>query len=71
MRYLTALLARSKKSSAPLCQTRSVHTTAGQHKRRRRFLFLEQLEDRKLLTAGMLDPSFGVGGVVTPPARDD
>ncbi len=31
----------------------------------RRTLFLERLEDRSLLTAGLLDPNFGSGGKVT------
>ena len=43
MRYLTALLARSKKSSA----LRAFNVL--QSKRRRRRLFVEQLEDRRLL----------------------
>ena len=43
MRYLTALLARTKKSSALRA------TNVLQSKRRRRRLFVEQLEDRRLL----------------------
>ena len=43
MRYLTALLTRSKKSSALRA------TNVLQFKRRRRRLFVEQLEDRRLL----------------------
>ena len=37
----------------------------GVTKKRRRPLRLESLENRSLLTAGVLNPDFGTGGLVT------
>ncbi len=34
-------------------------------RQRRRRMFFEALEDRRMLAAGDLDPTFGVGGKVT------
>lgn len=56
MRRLAALLSRFFDSRPELSAPRSVLA--------RRRLFLERLEDRSLLTAGMLDQTFGIQGKV-------
>ena len=63
MRTIDQLFSRTAKTISQVGPMRSLRSNRKRfEKLRRRRLLVERLECRALLTAGMLDPTFGVGG---------
>ena len=65
MPSLNQLFTRTSQALGLIGRSRSRRSSRSRNEKiRRRVLLLEKFKDRALLTAGMLDPTFGVGGKV-------